>query len=97
MKILKNLKKIFETQKPPEEISVAEYIIKKIHKSRKDLKSKPQHLTEHQWKQELNLMLDAFSAKNRKLNLKSKAKRRIEKIKIDKGFDSFKLYIKNLK
>jgi len=41
-------------------------------------------------------MLDAFLAKKRKLTLKSKAKRRREKIRIDKGFDLFKIHIKDL-
>jgi len=96
MNILSNIKKIFVKNKRKNPNDLINNIIGRIQDCQKNLKNKPRHLTEDQWQKNLALMLDAFLAKKRKLTLKSKAKRRREKIRIDKGFDLFKIHIKDL-
>lgn len=99
MKILEKVKKIF-SRKSDKKIqlkeSVCNLVIPNIEERLKCLENRPKNLSEKQWKQILNKILFAFSVKKTSVSLKSLAKIKMRKRKVEEGFRLFEVYFKDL-
>jgi len=90
-------KKEVEISSAPANEQIAEFIIDKLNDQISNPNNIPEGLTKKQWRVALVNMGFAFSQAHREVELRSKAKTKIKKLRIAAGFKLFLKYFKDIK
>jgi|11BtaG_2_1085332.scaffolds.fasta_scaffold04941_2 hypothetical protein len=98
MKILEKIKSLIPSRQKAEskDLSMCDLILERIDQKKKNAKHSPSELTKQEWTQILNEISFAFKVTKSNSTLKSPARKKQRKKKIENSFTLFEKYLKEL-
>jgi len=96
MKIIDKLKSLNPFTKKGEDKTIQQFVLEKIAAKKKNIKDRPENLTEQEWRVILDDMAFGFKIKRTNTILKSPARKRQRQQKVERAFKLFEVYIKHL-
>lgn len=96
MNILNKLKSFIPEKQQEERLDLNSEIIKRLYKEKKSLKNKPVDISKEEWSKLINQMIFSFRYQKSKNYIKSPARYRQLKARVDAGFKAFQKHHKQL-
>ena len=82
--------------KKNEDKTMQQFVLEKIAAKKKNIKDRPENLTEQEWRVILDDMAFGFKIKQTNTILKSPTRKRQRQQKVERAFKLFEVYIKHL-